>query len=153
MLCGNPAPMPLRIWEGSNWHGAETAREYVGEYGELWRETADALEFLRWLHTHPRVMAERAAVIECRQELLRENDFNVRGRILDRERAVRSSMESTLSGEIIQPRTDRSGEPMAPWKDPRTREWPAVHWNPALSTGAQRHPTMSCRVNVETQRR
>ena len=61
ILCGNPAPMPLRIWEGSNWQGAETAREYVGEYGELWRWTADALEFLRWLHTHPRVMAERAA--------------------------------------------------------------------------------------------
>ena len=76
---------------------------------------------------HPRVMAERAAVIECRQELLWENDFNVRGRILDRERAVRSGMESTLSGEIIKPRTDRSGEPLAPWKDPSTREWPAVH--------------------------
>ena len=127
ILCGNPAPMPLRIWEGSNWHGAETAKEYVGEYGELWRWTADALEFLRWLHTHPRVMAERAAVIECRQELLWENDFHARGRILDRERAVRSGMESTLSGELIKPRTDRSGEPMAPWKDPRTREWPAVH--------------------------
>ena len=127
ILCGNPAPMPLRIREGTNWQGAETAREYVGEYGELWRRTADALEFLRWLHTHPRVMAERAAVIECRQELLWENDFHARGRILDRERAVRSGIESTLSREIIKPRTDRSGEPMAPWKDPRPREWPAVH--------------------------
>ena len=79
ILCGNPSPMPLRIWEGTNWQGAETAREYVGEYGELWRWTADALEFLRWLHTHPRVMAERAAVIECRQELLWENDFHAGG--------------------------------------------------------------------------
>jgi len=68
-----------------------------------------------------------SAVIECRQELLWENDFHARGRILDRERAVRSGIESTLSGEIIKPRMDRSGEPMAPWKDPRTREWPAVH--------------------------
>ena len=119
ILCGNPDPMPLPIWEGSNWQEAETAREYVGEYGELWRRTADAREFLRWLHTHPRVMAERAAVIECRQELLWENDFNARGRILDRERAVCSGMESTLSGEIIKPRTDRRGQPMAPWKDPR----------------------------------
>ena len=51
ILCGNPDPMPLPIWEGSNWQGAETAKEYVGEYGELWRRTADALEFLRWLHT------------------------------------------------------------------------------------------------------
>ena len=127
ILCGNPDPMPLPIWEGSNWQGAETAREYVGEYGELWRRTADAREFLRWLHTHPRVMAERAAVIECRQELLWENDFNARGRILDRERAVCSGMESTLSGEIIKPRTDRRGQLMAPWKDPRARQWPSVH--------------------------
>ena len=127
ILSGNPDPMPLPIWEGSNWQGAETAKEYVGEYGELWRRTADALEFLRWLHTHPRVMAERAAVIECRQELLWENDSNARGRILDRERAVRSGIGSTLSGELIKPRTDRSGRPMAPWKDPRAREWPAVH--------------------------
>ena len=101
ILCGNPDPMPLPIWEGSNWQGTETAKEYVREYGELWRRTADALEFLRWLHMHPRVMAERAAVIECRQELLWENDYNGRGLILDRERAVCSGIESTMSREII----------------------------------------------------
>ena len=127
ILCGNPDPMPLPIWEGSNWQGTETAKEYVREYGELWRRTADALKFVRWLHMHPRVMAERAAVIECRQELLWENDYNGRGLILDRERAVYSGIESTMSREIIKTRTDRSGQPMAPWKNPRAREWPSVH--------------------------
>ena len=127
ILCGNPDPMPLPIWEGSNWQGVETAKVYVREYGELWRRTADALEFLRWLHMHPRVMAERAAVIECRQELLWENDYNGRGLILDRERAVCSGIESTMSREIIKTRTDRSGQPMAPWKNLRAREWPSVH--------------------------
>ena len=29
ILCGNPDPMPLPIWEGSNWQGTETAKEYV----------------------------------------------------------------------------------------------------------------------------
>ena len=66
--------------------------------------------------------AGRLTLIELARRL-----FHARGRILDRERAVRSGIESTLSREIIKPRTDRSGEPMAPWKDPSTREWPAVH--------------------------
>ena len=50
---------------------------------------------------HPRVMAERAAVIECRQELLWENDYNGRGLILDRERAVCGGIESTMSREPL----------------------------------------------------
>ena len=94
ILCGNPDPMPLPIWEGSNWQGVETAKEYVRE---------------------------------CRQELLWENDYNGRELILDRERAVCSGIESTMSREIIKTRTDRSGQPMAPWKNPRARKWPSVH--------------------------
>ena len=31
ILCRNPDPMPLPIWEGSNWQGVETAKEYVRE--------------------------------------------------------------------------------------------------------------------------
>ena len=60
ILCGNPDPMPLPMWEGSNWQGAETAREYVGEYGALWRRTAEAPEFLRWL-PHASARAGRAS--------------------------------------------------------------------------------------------
>ncbi|MEI8697021.1 MULTISPECIES: hypothetical protein [unclassified Mesorhizobium] len=52
ILCGNPDPMPLAIWHGSNLAAPEIAREYLEHYGGLWQQTPGAIAFARWMHAH-----------------------------------------------------------------------------------------------------
>ena len=93
----------------------DLAQDYVSRYGDLWHRTRGAPAFLRWLHTHPKVMAERAAVLEWREALLRERDYERRGRIVEREEAAAKRIDDGLSEEIVVTRTDRSGRPVLPW--------------------------------------
>lgn len=60
-------------------------------------------------------MAERAAVLEWREALLRERDYERRGRIVEREEAAAKRIDDGLSEEIVVTRTDRSGRPVLPW--------------------------------------
>ena len=115
ILCGNPDPTPLAVWRGSSFADPDLAQDYVSRYGDLWHRTRGALAFLRWLHTHPKVMAERAAVLEWREALLRERDYELRGRIIEREEAAARRIDDGLSEEIVVTRTDRSGRPVLPW--------------------------------------
>ena len=115
ILCGNPNPMPLAIWRGSSFAAPDLAQDYVSQYGDLWHRTRDALAFLRWLHTHPKVMAERAAVLEWKEALLWEHDYERRGRIIEGEEAAAKRIDDGLSEEIVAARTNRSGRPVFPW--------------------------------------
>ncbi|MBK0024002.1 hypothetical protein IAE29_23205 [Ochrobactrum sp. S46] len=72
ILCGMTDPLPLAIWHGSNLAEAKIAQDYVRDYGGLWRSNAGAIAFLRWVHTHPKVMLERARILDLREALLRE---------------------------------------------------------------------------------
>ncbi len=124
ILCGNPDPMPLAIWHGSNFAEPEVARQYVAQCADLWRKTSGAIEFLRWLHMHPAVLAERAAVFECKEGLLWERDFGRRGEYLDRETALISGIDDGISREIIVERSDRFDKPVWPWLYPLTQPRP-----------------------------
>lgn len=115
ILSGNPEPMPLAIWHGSNLAEPETARDYLEHCGDLWRRTPGAIDFVRWLFTHPEVMRERADVLECQQALLWEQDPVRRRAIIDDEDAARKRIDDTLSGEIVQKRVDRQGRHVWPW--------------------------------------
>ncbi len=121
MLCGTPDPLPLAIWHGSNFAEPALAREYVLQYGDLWCRTPGAVAFLRWLHVHPRVMAERAAILEYKEALLWEHDFERRGLIREREEALVNAMDDRLSAEIVVERADRDGYLVWPWLYPTTR--------------------------------
>lgn len=116
ILCGNPAPAPIAIWHGSNHAEPELACDYVSQYGELWRETPDAIAFVRWLHTHPKVMAERAAYLEGREALLWNHDVEERRAILMQEDTIVHGIDDRLSDLIVQPRTDRDSSSVMPWK-------------------------------------
>ena len=107
--------MPLAIWHGSSFAAPDLAQDYVSQYGDLWHRTRDATAFLRWLHTHPKVMAERAAVLEWKEALLWEHDSERRGRIIEREEAAAKRIDDGLSEEIVVARTNRSGHPVFPW--------------------------------------
>ncbi len=115
ILFGNPEPMPLAIWHGSNFAEPETARDYVEHCGDLWRRTPGAIDFMHWLFTHPKVMRERADVLECQQALRWEEDPGRRRTIFDDEDAARKRIDYTLSGEIVQKRVDRQGRCVWPW--------------------------------------
>jgi tetratricopeptide (TPR) repeat protein len=115
MPCGNPEPRPLAIWHGTSFAEPEVARDYVAHGADLWRRTPDAMAFLHWLYTHPKILAERAAVLECREELLWEQEFNQRRLIIEREEAALQNIDDSLSTEIIRDRTDRHGRPVSPW--------------------------------------
>ena len=115
ILCGHPDPAPLSIWHGSNRATPDLARDYVQTYGKLWHDTADALPFLHWLYHHPKVMAERAALLECREQLEWERDVAQREQILIREQELLSQIDDRISEEIVAMRSTRDGRPVYPW--------------------------------------
>lgn len=116
ILCGYSDPSPIVIWHGSNHAEPELAGDYVSQYGDLWRETPDAIAFLRWLHTHPKVLAERAAYLEGREALLWNHEVKERRVIFMREEAILHGIDDCLSDLIVQPHTDRDGSSAMPWK-------------------------------------
>ena len=121
MLSGNPEPTALAIWHGSNLAEPETARDYLDHCGELWRQTPGAVAFMRWLHTHPKVLAERAAILECQEALLWERDFASRQALGLREEAMRAKIDNALSKNIVRSRPDRHGRSIEPWRYQRAR--------------------------------
>jgi len=115
MLCGNPDPMPLAIWHGSNLAEADTARGYLDHYADLWRKAPNATPFLHWLYNHPKVLIERAGVIECKEALLWEHDLVQRRKLIDAEEVALAAIDDRLSKEIVVERADRGGRMVAPW--------------------------------------
>jgi tetratricopeptide (TPR) repeat protein len=115
ILCGTPDPLPLPIWHGSNFAEAELAQDYVLRYGDLWRRSPEAVTFLRWLHMHPKIMAERGAILEWREALLWEHDVERRRMLLDCEETSLKRIDDLLSQDIVIERTDRHGRTVVPW--------------------------------------
>lgn len=121
ILCGMPNPLPLVIWHGSNLAEPETAQAYVEHYGDLWRRTPDAIPFLRWLHTHPKVLAERARIHDIKEQLLWEHDVPKRKKLIDQQEQLLTEIDDALSKEIVVKRLDRYNRPIEPWLYPATR--------------------------------
>ncbi|MXX05280.1 MAG: hypothetical protein F4Z71_00790 [Gammaproteobacteria bacterium] len=117
-LFGTDLILPLPIWHGSNFNRASTALAYAKAYGALWEENLEAMEFLRWLQGHPKALAERAAIFECREALMWERDVAKRGQILDREKSLFSEMDDRLSEQMVSTRVDRHGKEVLPWTVP-----------------------------------
>lgn len=116
ILCGSPIPAPLAIWHDSNLAEPETAIDYVQQYAVLWQSQPDSFAFVRWLFNHSKVLAERAAVMECREALLWERDETTRSQIGDRQRQLKASIDDTLSAAIVAQREDRRGQLVWPWQ-------------------------------------
>ncbi len=115
MLCGSPNPMQLAIWHGSNFAEPEVAKDYVEAYGALWQQTPGSLQFLRWLHTHPKIVMERAGIFEKKEALFWERDVDTRRHILDQEKRQIDKIDDELSREIVRKRHDRHGRLVDPW--------------------------------------
>ena len=85
ILCGMPRPIPLAIWHGSNHAEPDYAEDYVQMFGQLWQQTFGAVAFLRWLHMNSQVMAERAAILQCKEMILWEHDPDSRREVSTHE--------------------------------------------------------------------
>lgn len=115
-LTGNPDPFPLAIWHDTNLAEPGMASDYAEQYGSLWRELRDSTVFTRWLFNHPKVLAERAAIMECREALLWEHDTAARTQIRARDRALTADIDDTLSKAIVVQRVNAKGQTIWPWK-------------------------------------
>ena len=115
MICGMPDPLPIAMWHGSSLAKPDFARDYIRLFGTLWNKTHGAVAFVRWLSTHPEVMAERATILACDAELLWEHDFERRRSIGDRRDALALAVDQRLSDRIIAQRSDRNGNTVWPW--------------------------------------
>lgn len=115
LLCGNSTPMLLAIWHDSNLASAETARAYLGNSADLWRQVPNAIPFLHWLYNHPKVLLERSAVLGCKEALLWEQDALQRQKLFEAYETTNASIDDRLSNEIIFERRDRNGNIVVPW--------------------------------------
>jgi tetratricopeptide (TPR) repeat protein len=121
-LSGNPYPLPLAVWHDSNLAEPETAIAYADEYASYWHNQRDSFAFLRWLFNHSKVLAERAAIMECKEALLWEHDATARSKIAERERDLMANINDALSGAIVVQREDRNGQMVWPWMQAATPE-------------------------------
>ncbi|WP_426210720.1 tetratricopeptide repeat protein [Massilia sp. TWP1-3-3] len=115
ILAGNPNPAPLAIWHGTSMAEPETATDYVRMYGMYWHNQPDSIAFTRWLFNHPRVLAERAALMECKEAVLWEPDAAMRKKFVEREQLLIDGIDGVLSSAIVTMRTDRHGQVRWPW--------------------------------------
>ena len=115
LLCGMVEPPPMALWMGCSLNDETGAFDYVDFWGSWWAHVPEALPFLGWLHTHPRVMGERAAALAPAEELLWEHDFECRGAIRARREAL-PPVTDELSAELVRPRSDGRHGCGLPWR-------------------------------------
>lgn len=117
MLGGNPHPATLAgIWHGTNMAEPETAHGYIQMYGMLWHTQPDSFAFTRWLFNHPRVMMERAAIMECQEALLWESELSTREELAKRKTRLTANIDDTLSETIVTKRKELRGKAIVwPW--------------------------------------
>lgn len=124
ILAGHPDPAPLAIWHETNLAEPEAAREYMLMYGMLWHKQPDSFAFVRWLFNHPKVMSERAAIMECQEALFWETDSLKREETAKQQARLVSKIDDTLSHAIITRRMERRGKEMIwPWTRTQLRRW------------------------------
>jgi tetratricopeptide (TPR) repeat protein len=115
LLGGNASPAPLAIWHGTSMAEPEIAVDYIRMYGMYWHNQPDSFAFTRWLFNHPKVLAERAEIMECKEAVLWERDTAIRKKFIERELPLIDAIDDVLSGAIVTKRTDRRGQTMWPW--------------------------------------
>lgn len=115
LLGGNASPAPLAIWHGTNFAEPQVASDYIRMYGMYWHNQSDSFAFTRWLFNHSKILAERAAIMECKEALLWETDITLRGRILEQASRLTAAIDDRLSESIVTKRQNRHGQMVWPW--------------------------------------
>jgi hypothetical protein len=86
-------------------------------YGMLWQRQPDSFALTRWLFNHPKVLAERASILECQEALLWESDGGKREEIVRRKTELTNRIDDSVSAAIVTKRQERRGRAMIwPWE-------------------------------------
>lgn len=93
----------------------QIAVDYIRMYGMYWHNQPDSFAFTRWVFNHPKVLAERAEIMACKETVLWERDTAIRKKFIERELLLIDAIDDGLSGAIVTKRTDRRGQTMWPW--------------------------------------
>ncbi|MYJ96579.1 MAG: tetratricopeptide repeat protein [Proteobacteria bacterium] len=122
MLCGMKVPAPMALRMGCNLNDRSGALYYTRQWAARWRSNQEATDFLWWLYTHPKVMAERAAVLGPVEELLWEHEPARRGAIIEQHNNRVAAIDDSLSEVIVTRRWDGRNTPDYPWRVLRERQ-------------------------------
>jgi hypothetical protein len=114
ILNGSPEPAALAIWHSGDLDGPDAASEYIDLYGSFWRKQPDALAFTRWLFNQPKVMIERAAILEYKEAMLASESAGSSKDIDQKQRLV-AAIDDTISRMIVVKRTNAAGRQVWPW--------------------------------------
>ncbi|WP_342116582.1 hypothetical protein [Pseudoduganella sp. OTU4001] len=96
------------------WEGPEAAVKYLGAYGDIWDDAAEVQRFLYWLFNHSKVMAERAAMMACKEERPFVETPGADDASREREVALVDAIDDTVSATIVRQRVTPSGM-LWPW--------------------------------------
>lgn len=120
ILNGNPHPLPLAIFH-DDYENVETALGYMKMYGALWCSDPVYLYFARWIFNNSTVMAERAEITKCKEELLE----GISGiftesccMAVEKLQQISQQINSKKTSELIKPITDEEGYEFWPWMSP-----------------------------------
>lgn len=116
ILCGNYEVRKMAIWHSSNFNAPEAAHGYLSLYADLWFKSEENIAFLHWLYNHPRILAKRAIVSGCLEELYWELLPGKRKKTLDKLTQIEKSIDDCLSRELVKKRKTRYGQDIYPWE-------------------------------------
>jgi tetratricopeptide (TPR) repeat protein len=115
IMGGSLEPAALPIWHSGNLDEPDAAHDYIRSYGAFWRNPRDAMAFTRWLFNQPKVMVERAGILECREAMPFAPDAPTRSKIMEQERRLFAAIDDTISIAIVAKRKDPRGQAVWPW--------------------------------------
>ena len=115
LLTGETAwPMPL--WQGSNIAEYDGACDYANLWRSGWLSNPQAMHFLRWVQTHPRLMVERGQALEPREAALHETSRDEHRRLMDVATSRLKAIDEALSQEVLaEYQLRRNGSYQVPW--------------------------------------
>jgi hypothetical protein len=87
----------------------------VATYGASWSSRPDFVAFVCRLFQHSQVLAERAAVLACRQASCWERDFAARASAVKSLRRLEAEIDDDLSKALVIGMRGRTGVAAWPW--------------------------------------
>ena len=90
---------------------------YVSNFMDLWESTKHSLEFAAWVYNHPKVMKERAEVLDLQEQMLHEHVGTRAWSEISRKWAMLiQGVNDDISRQILVVRTDLDGNSIFPWQ-------------------------------------
>lgn len=116
-MSGNRKPQQRIFWHTSDLEKPTHAMTYVSNFMDAWDGTKHAREFASWVYNHPKVMKERAEVLDLQEQMLHESVGTRAWSEISRQWAMLvQGVNDDISRQILVVRTDLDGNSIFPWQ-------------------------------------